>query len=124
MKVVFANYLKREFVNFDEAIKNAVDEFVFYATYNNLRKLQGRNKSSALPNPTTKKEHEHTKFAQKYCLYHYHLGVPHYIEQANGDKTSQYILHYCYYDDVIVLVDISTHPPFHLPSIDKLSYEP
>ncbi|MDO4450471.1 MAG: hypothetical protein Q4B79_05880 [Moraxella sp.] len=50
-----------------------------------------------------------------------HLGAC-YVEQASGDLTSEYILHYCRYNDAIVLVDISTHPPFDLPSVDRLDY--
>ncbi|MDO4440809.1 MAG: hypothetical protein Q4B81_01340 [Moraxella sp.] len=50
------------------------------------------------------------------------MGIPNYVEQANGDLTSEYILHYCYYDDVIVLVDIATHPPFVLPDEVKLHH--
>ncbi|STZ09176.1 Uncharacterised protein [Moraxella caprae] len=34
--------------------------------------------------------------------------------------TSEYILHYQRFDDEIVIVDMSAHPPFELPSIDRL----
>lgn len=122
MRVIFADWLTDNLWRFDKVLQNAVADFALYVEAHGVRGLQGRNKSSVLPNPHTQKEQAHAKFAQKYCLWHYHLGVPSYIEQANGDLTSEYILHYCYYDDVIVLVDISTHPPFELPSADKLSY--
>ena len=123
MKVLFSHYLKGELDTLDEALRDAIDEFIFCVTNRGIKHLKGRNKSSAPPNPHTKKEYKHAKFAQKYCLHHYHLGVPCYVEQASGDLTSEYILHYCHYDGVIVLVDISTHPPFDLPSVDKLTYE-
>ncbi|WP_066803994.1 hypothetical protein [Moraxella oblonga] len=122
MKVIFADWLKQNFLSLDEVVRLAIVDFAVHVEENGVRELQGRNKSSILPNPTTKKEYKHAKFAQKYCLWHYHLGIPEYIEQRNGDKTSEYILHYCYYHDVIVLVDIGTHPPFSLPSVDKMNY--
>lgn len=122
MQVIFADWLKQNFLSFDENLRSAVVDFAVHIEENGMKGLQGRNKSSILPNPTTKKEYKHAKFAQKYCLWHYHLGIPEYIEQRNGDKTSEYILHYCYYHDVIVLVDIGTHPPFSLPSVDKMNY--
>lgn len=123
MNTRLSHWLRDNLENFDESIQIAVFSFMAYVETNGLKGLKGRNKSSAPPNPHTKKEHKHAKFAQKYCLWHYHLGVPCYVEQASGDFTSEYILHYCYYDDVIVLVDVSTHPPFDLPSVDKLTYE-
>lgn len=122
MKVIFANWLEDNYLSFDDDLRDAVLDFAIHVEINGLKGLKGRNKSSAPPNPRTKKEHKHVKFAQKYCLWHYHLGVPCYVEQASGDLTSEYILHYCHYDGVIVLVDISTHPPFDLPSVDKLTY--
>ena len=122
MKVIPSHWLEDNLDTFDLAIQRAVFEFARYVEMHGFKGLQGRNKSSVLPNPTTKKEHKHAKFAQKYCLWHYHLGIPEYIEQRNGDKTSEYILHYCYYHDLIVLVDIGTHPPFILPSVDKMDY--
>lgn len=123
MNTRLSHWLRDNLENFDESIQIAVFSFMAYVETNGLKGLKGRNKSSAPPNPHTKKEHQHAKFAQKYCLHHYHLGVPCYVEQASGDLTSEYILHYCHYDGVIVLVDISTHPPFDLPSVDKLAYE-
>ncbi|MBE9579500.1 MULTISPECIES: hypothetical protein [Moraxella] len=123
MKVVFVNWLENNYLSFDDDLRNAVLDFAIHVQTNGLKDLKGRNKSSAPPNPHTKKEHQHAKFAQKYCLWHYHLGVPCYVKQTNGDFTSEYILHYCHYNDVIVLVDISTHPPFVLPSVDKLTYD-
>lgn len=56
------------------------------------------------------------EYAQKYCLWHYHIGVPHYVGEF-GDMTSEYILHYQRFDDRIVLLDITAHPPFVLPVI-------
>lgn len=120
MKVKLSDWLENNLLNFDKAIQRAIFKFIAHVETHGLRGLTGRNKSSVLPNPHSKKEQENAKIAQKYCLWHYHLGVPDYVKQANGELTSEYILHYCYYDDMIVLVDIGTHPPFDLPSADKI----
>lgn len=93
--------------------------FVQHVQQQGLKNLQGRNKSSAPQNPRTKKERANFDYAQKYCLWHCHIGIPEYVGD-DGDMTSEYILHYQRFDDKIVLVDISTHPPFILPSQDKL----
>lgn len=122
MKVIFSNHFQREFENFDEILQIAVNAFVFHIQKQDMRGLIGRNKSSVDLTDTTKKGRERAKFAQKYCLWHYHLGVPNYTKQANGDLTSEMILHYMKYDDLIVLVDITSHPPFNLPELDKLTH--
>ncbi|OOR89200.1 hypothetical protein [Moraxella bovis] len=93
--------------------------FIQQIQQHGLRGLQGRNKSSAPTNPHTKKERANFDYAQKHCLWHYHIGIPEYVGD-DGDMTSECILHYQRFDDEIVLVDISTHPPFELPSQDKL----
>lgn len=51
------------------------------------------------------------------------LGVPEYVEQSVGDFTSEMIVHYIRFDAFIVLIDIDKHPPFVLPTIEKLSYQ-
>lgn len=78
--------------------------------------MAGRNKSSALPNPHTKQERVDFAYAQKYCLWHYHIGIPYYVGEF-GDMTSEYVLHYQRFEDRIILVDITSHPPFILPMV-------
>lgn len=122
MRVIFADFFDDILENCDEQTQNAVDEFVFHVKKYGLKKLKGRNKSSAVPS-TTKKGIARYKFAQKHCLWHYHLGVPEYVEQSVGDFTSEMIVHYIRFDAFIVLIDIDKHPPFVLPTIEKLSYQ-
>ena len=50
------------------------------------------------------------------------LGIPEYVEQANGEFTSEMVLHYMRLNDCVVLVDVATHPPFNLPNDEKLNY--
>lgn len=119
MKVDFSDDFKARMPTFDDDIRQAVLMFVAHIAKYGLRGLKGRNKSSAPNDPHTKKEQARHNYAQKYCLWHYHIGIPNYVGD-DGDMTSQYILHYQRYDDGIVIVDLTTHPPFTLPSQDKL----
>lgn len=122
MRVIFANWLTQNFSLLDDAVRLAIAEFAVHVEQQGLRGLKGRNKSSAVPS-TTKKGIERFKFAQKHCLWHYHLGVPKYVEQSDGDFTSKMIVHYIRFDEFIVLVDITEHPPFNLPATEKLTYD-
>lgn len=119
MNVIFTNHLQQTLNELDETLKDALDEFIFHVKKHGLRGLQGRNKSSDDIAPTTQKNLEKIQYAQKHCLWHYHLGVPYYLGKP-GDMTSQYVLHYSRYDEFIVLIDIVSHPPFALPSIEKM----
>lgn len=119
MNIDFSDDFKARMPTFDDNIRQAVLIFVAHVKQHGLRGLQGRNKSSAPTNPHTKKERANFNHAQKYCLWHYHIGIPNYTGD-DGDMTSECILHYQRFDDGIVIVDISTHPPFELPSLDKL----
>lgn len=69
MRVIFADFFDDILENCDEQTQNAVDEFVFHVKKYGLKKLKGRNKSSAVPS-TTKKGIARYKFAQKHCLWH------------------------------------------------------
>lgn len=62
------------------------------------------------------------KYAQTYRLWHYHIGIPNYTLSEKGDYTSEYVLRYILNDDEIILVNMSVHPPFDLPSVDYLAY--
>lgn len=121
MNVQLGDWLEDNLQNFDQSIQKAVFDFMVHLKNYGFKGLKGRNKSSVDLSDETKKGRERAKFAQKHCLYHYHLGVLTYVEQVNGDFTSEMILHYCYYDDLIVLVDVAVHPPFTLPDVHKIN---
>lgn len=121
MKVIFANWLSANFLNFDTELQLKITEFAVHVEQHGLKGLQGRNKSSAIANPHTKRQKAQFAFAQKHCLWHYHIGIPEYIGEF-GDMTSQMILHYIRYNEFIVLVDITEHPPFSLPTTERLAY--
>lgn len=100
--------------SYEDRIKIAL--FIQQVEQNGLRGLEGRNKPSTPANLHTKKERADFAYAQKHCLWHYHIGIPHYVGEW-GDKTSEYVLHYQRFDDKIVLVGLSAHPPFILPKV-------
>jgi hypothetical protein len=57
------------------------------------------------------------KYAQLHKLWHYHIGIPFYVNDGKGYLTSGYVLHYQQIDDAhIKLVDLDWHPPMTLPS--------
>lgn len=114
MNVEFSNSFKARLITFDEKTKQAILVFVAHVKQNGLHGLQGRNKSSAPINPHTKRQQAQFAYAQKHCLWHYHIGIPYYIGE-HGDMTSEYVLHYQRFDDGIVIVDMTAHPPFELP---------
>lgn len=121
MKVIFANWLATNFLEFDAELQTKIAEFAIYVEQYGLKNLAGRNKSSAELTDTTKKGIQRAKYAQKHCLWHYHIGIPEYVGE-HGDMTSQMILHYMRYNEFIVLVDVTEHPPFTLPNIELLEY--
>ena len=122
MQVIFADILDSEMGSLDESVQQAIFDFASHVERHGLKGLKGRNKSSAIPNPHTKRQRANFKHAQKNCLWHYHIGLPEYVEQANGEFTSEMVLHYMRLNDCVVLVDVATHPPFNLPSNEKLNY--
>ena len=68
------------------------------------------------------------KLAQKYNLWHFHVGfydygydVKGYQISSKGDLTSQWVVHYQHLsDNHIKAVNITPHPPFELPSEQDL----
>lgn len=117
MRVDFSPKFLQLLNTLDEQSQDKIAEFVDYVEQNGLRGLQGRNKSSVPINPHTKKQQANSAYAQKHCLWHYHIGIPEYVGEY-GDMTSEYVLHYQRFNDEIVLVDLLPHPPFVLPVLE------
>lgn len=117
MNVIFSADFQAQFPTLADTDKQAILAFARHVEKYGLRGLEGRNKSSAPSNPHTKKERANFVHAQKHCLWHYHVGIPHYVGE-NGDMTSEYVLHYQRFDDRIVLLTLSAHPPFVLPMME------
>lgn len=119
MKVnISANFeAKMSLLSRENHIKIA--QFIYHVERYGLNGLKGRNKSSAPSNPHTKRERANFAYAQKYCLWHYHIGIPCYVGD-DGDMTSEYILHYQRFDEEIRIIAMLAHPPFNLPNEQTL----
>lgn len=120
MKVRTSRYFYELFLSLSEEHQQKIFEFIAHVEQHDLKNLAGRNKSSALPNPHTKRQQANFAYAQKHCLWHFHIGIPDYVGE-HGDMTSEYILHYKRLDDEIVIVDLTIHPPFKLPNENALN---
>ncbi|UNU74233.1 hypothetical protein LU293_04890 [Moraxella nasovis] len=107
MNVVFSHHFKKQFSTLNDQARQAILDFIKHARQHGLKGLQGRNKSSIPPTVRTKRQRDDFAFAQKYCLWHYHIGVPYYVGN-DGDKTSEMILHYQRLDDEIRLLAIGS----------------
>lgn len=118
MKITVKKPFSDKFFALSEQDQQKVLEFTAHVTQHGLKGLRGRNKPSLPTNPHTKKQLTQFAYAQKHCLWHYHIGVPCYVGE-HGDMTSEYILHYQRFDEEIVLVDLATHPPFELPNVEN-----
>ncbi|WP_410471927.1 hypothetical protein ACGTJS_09825 [Faucicola mancuniensis] len=121
MNILQSHHFNTQYPTWDIAVRQAIAQFIDHVETHGFKGLKGRNKSSAIES-TTKKGMARFKTAQKHCLWHYHIGLPEYVEQANGEFTSEMVLHYMRLNDCVVLVDVATHPPFNLPSNEKLNY--
>ena len=119
----FEEYLKE---NFNDEDLEVIGQFVYHVELYGLEGLQGRNKKSDDidtndPNWLTK-----VRFVNQYNLWHYHIGINEtwygYQESPKGDFTSEYVIHYMKEKDRIVLVYMSSHPPFKLPPKDYLQF--
>lgn len=122
MKVRFGIKFGEHLANFPVSDQLKIKAFADHVETYGFEGLIGRNKSSDEvptddPNWLAK-----VKYAQKYKLWHFHIGIPNYKLSAKGDYTSEYLLHYMREADFIVLVDMSPHPPLNLPDESYLLY--
>lgn len=122
LEVKFGIKFQQHFKNFPKADKVLITNFVYHLQKSGFDGLKGRNKSS----DDVPKDHPNwltaVKHAQTHKLWHYHIGIPCYVQSDKGDFTSEYLIHYIRENDFIVIVDMSPHPPFELPSGDYLTY--
>ncbi len=82
--------------------------------------LEGRNKSSDNVPTDDPQWQAKVRYAQQHNLWHYHIGIPCYENSDQGDKVSEYVLHYIKGDNFIKIVDMNGHPPFNLPRQEYL----
>lgn len=120
MKVVFGEIFYQYFRNFPKSDQQKIAKFVDDVETYGLDGLQGRNKASDSVPTDAPNWSKKVAYAQKYHLWHYHIGIPQYETANDGEQVSEYILHYQRFDDEIRLVSMSYHPPFELPEQNLL----
>lgn len=116
MKVIFSENFYKYYQHFPEKDQIKIREFVNHLENFGFNGLAGRNKSSNNVPTNDPNWLAKVKYAQKYRLWHYHIGIPNYETTSSGEQVSEYILHYQRFDDEIRLVAMSYHPPFELPN--------
>lgn len=120
MHVFFGELFAQQIINFPIVDQLKIRQFEKHVKQFGLTNLKGRNKSSDNVPTEDPNWRDKVAYAQKYQLWHYHIGIPDYSLANNGDLVSEYLLHYILGDDFIKIVDLSPHPPFVLPNIDYL----
>lgn len=120
MKVQFGRIFQQYVKNFPNSDKLKIREFIDHVENFGFVGLQGRNKSSDHVPTDDPNWSQKVAYAQRYQLWHYHIGIPNYQGTEQGNLTSEYILHYRLLEDRIILVAMSAHPPFQLPSEQEL----
>lgn len=122
MKVIFGDDFGQKFKHFPKADKVKIFEFASHIEQFGFVGLQGRNKSSDNVPKNDPNWLAKVRYAQEYHLWHYHIGIPDYQLSKNGDYTSEYVLHYRRFDDKIIIVAMSSHPPLELPDVFTLTF--
>lgn len=122
MDVKFGLKFQQHMLNFPKQDRLKLTQFITHIENYGFDGLKGRNKSSDEVPTDDPSWLAKVKYAQKYNLWHFHIGIPHYTTSPKGDLTSEYVLHYLLEADFIVLVDMSPHPPLNLPDESYLVY--
>lgn len=123
MKVRMSDYFKFEqFPNLQIGFQLKVKKFIIEVENNNMASLEGRNKNSDNQDKNNPNFVNDVKFAQKYNLWHYHLGIPNFTKSADGDLVSDWMLHYRLLKDTVIIVQISQHP-FKFPEEKMMEYK-
>lgn len=119
--VEFGKWFDEHWQNFPKSDQEKIKRFIYHVQTVGLTNLEGVNKSSDDVDTNDPNFRQKVQYAIQHHLWHYHIGIPDYDERKPfGQRTSEYVLHYQYFDNRIVLVDFSAHPPFELPSMDYL----
>ncbi|MCP2041929.1 hypothetical protein L1281_002547 [Neisseria sp. HSC-16F19] len=117
MDVQTGKRFEAEFKNFPHADKIKISKFILHVQKNGFKGLPGRNKPSDDVPPDDPNWLEKVRYAQRYNLWHYHIGIPEYTPGCTyGDMTSKYVIHYIKGEGFIKIVDFSEHPPFKPPT--------
>ena len=121
-EVTFGQIFIDHFNHFPIPDQDKIYDFVEHLENRGVEGLPGRNKSSEDVPKEDPQFLAKVKYAQKYNLWHYHIGIPFYDEdRPYGDWTSEYVVHYILKENEVILVDMGDHPPLQLPKENYLS---
>ncbi|MCK3657431.1 hypothetical protein A4G18_01515 [Pasteurellaceae bacterium Pebbles2] len=117
LTVDFGVQFKREFAHFPVRDQDAISDFIEHLLVSGFEELEGRNKKSDEVPHNDPQWRFKVAYAQEHSLWHYHIGIIQYdMTKPFGDRTSEYVVHYQYLDNLVKIVDYSAHPPLNLPS--------
>ena len=121
MDIDLGKQFKIEFKNFPASDKKKIVIFIktvqSFESFSDFASLPGRNKNSNEVSTEDSDFMAKTALANKFHLWHYHIGIPKYdATDRRGKRTSNYVVHYKLVDQhTIVIVDMTEHP-IKLPS--------
>jgi|694.fasta_scaffold01889_40 hypothetical protein len=111
----------------NDADFDKIYDFVQHLETKGFEGLQGRNKNSNEANTNKRDFLAKAEYANKFHLWHYHIGIPSYIKQNRykkyefGDYVSEFIIHYQIVDaDTVKLIKLDNHKPFSMPDEAEL----
>lgn len=84
MEVRFGQFFTQHFKNFPKADQIKIADFISYVQTHGLNDLPGRNKPSHEVPTDNPNWSEIVAYAQKYKLWHYHIGIPCYVQSVHG----------------------------------------
>lgn len=117
MIVELGKEFARVFSNFPVGDQDKILDFIEHVEVHGFDGLEGKNVSSTNVDKDDPQFILKVQKARQYNLFHYHIGIPSYRVSPNGYKTSEYVIHYRKISvNEIKIVDMSSHPPFQLPS--------
>lgn len=123
MKVIYSDWFKyQQYPKLEIGFKLKLNEFKQAIIDDNISSLKGRNKNSDNQDKNNPNFMNDVKFAQKYNLWHYHLGIPNFTKSADGDLVSDWMLHYRLLKDTVIIVQISQHP-FKFPEEKMMEHK-
>lgn len=125
MEVRLGKKFAKHYSRYLESDQDKIDDFIEHVESIGLNDLPGKLSKSDNVRPDDPQYLYKVKRAQRYKLWHYHIGIPKYNDSPNGYSTSEYVLHFSRINEsTILIVDMTSHPPFELPKEDYLAEVP
>jgi mRNA-degrading endonuclease RelE of RelBE toxin-antitoxin system len=124
-KVTKSKKFSLEFKNFPEQQQNKILDFILNFKQNGLKNFSFYEGKISHSWKNLEENSDKYKYAKNNKLWHYHIGIPEYIQNHLKFKTSDVVLHFQWKDEyTIKLVDIYDHYDskgiFYLPKKKNL----